>query len=156
MRITLDKYWQWSLAAIVATGMMQSVKAEEDTATVKAELDQFFQNASAVIQNSGSAKALADVFYDDDLNIIGEEDKHLYPNLQSFMGPLQAYITNRACELKVVGTPRHSGNLAVAFVKEHCDQYKSEPPADYRVVYVLRKGFKGWRVTMEMWEHGVF
>jgi ketosteroid isomerase-like protein len=156
MRNSFSEYRKWSLAVVMALGMTQLVKADDDTATVKAELDQFFQNAGDVINNTGSAKALADVFYDDDLNIIGEPDKHMYTNLQSYMGPLQGYLDSRACELKVVGTPRHSGNLAVAFVKEHCGQYKTVPPADYRVMYVLRKGPKGWRVTMELWQHGTF
>jgi fermentation-respiration switch protein FrsA (DUF1100 family) len=121
---------------------------------IKAELDSVFDRAAMVLNNGGSAKDVADVFWDDDLYIVGERESHLYRDVQSWVGPFQEYLGHRNTRLKIVGEPRISGDLAAVFVHEHADTYKEYPAEDYRMLCVLRKGPKGWRVTMEMFMPG--
>lgn len=115
-----------------------------------------FDKVHQILARSGSAKEIADVLYEDDLTITGEGEKSLYPDLASFMEPLQAYTRNPTCRLTVIDKIRHSGNLAVAWVAEHCDAHEGEAAEDYRIMYVFRNGAKGWRVTMEMFGAGKF
>ena len=109
-----------------------------------------------LVARGASAKEMADVLYEQDLTIIGEGEKSLYPNLKSFMKPLAGFLTNPTCRLEVVNKIRHSGNLAVAWVHEHCDAHAAEPVTDYRILYVFRKSSMGWRTTMEMFGVGTF
>jgi ketosteroid isomerase-like protein len=96
--------------------------------------------------------------YERDLMIIGEGEKSLYKDLKSFMGPLASYAAEGTrCNLSVVDPIRASGNLAVAFIFEHCAAAKAgDKDEDGRILYVFRKGAKGWRVTMEMFGWGTF
>ena len=123
---------------------------------VTAEIEAVIRKGETIGARSGSAQEIADAFYEDDLTFTGEGEKGMYPNLASFMQPLQDYTRNPTCRMKVVDRVRHSGNIAVAWVAEHCDASGKEASADYRVIYVFRNGEKGWRVTMEMFTVGKF
>jgi fermentation-respiration switch protein FrsA (DUF1100 family) len=124
------------------------------SSSVKAEIAALFERASMVLNNGGSANDVAKVFWDDDLNIVGPRENRLYTNVQSWLGPFQEYLGHRNTQLRIVGEPRISGDLAAVFVHEHADAYKEYPAEDYRMLCVLRKGPKGWRVTMEMFGPG--
>jgi uncharacterized protein len=143
----------WGNARKRALGSKSEVVGS--SSSVKAELAALFDRVGVVLNNGGSAKDVADVFWDDDLNVVGEKESRLYTNLQSWLAPFQGYLGNRACRLSIVGEPRISGDLAAVFVHEHCDAYDEHPAADFRMLCVLRKGPKGWRVTMEMFGEGL-
>src|SRR5262249_46208194 len=128
--------------------------AEQDRVT--AEIEAVIRKGEAIGARGGSAQEIAEAFYEDDLTFVDEGEKALYPDLKSFMQPLQDYTRNPTCRMKVVDHVRHSGALAVAWVAEHCDASGKAPAADYRVIYVFRNGKKGWRVTMEMFTTGKF
>ena len=133
---------------------LKSEVAQSSPSVIKAELDSVFDRAAVVLNNGGSAKDVADVFWDDDLHIVGARESHLYRDLRSWVGPFQEYLGHRNTQLSIVGEPRISGDLAAVFVHEHADTYKEFPAEDYRMLCVLRKGPKGWRVTMEMFMPG--
>jgi ketosteroid isomerase-like protein len=128
--------------------------SKQDDVTL--EIESVVRKGEAIGARGGSAQEIADGFYEDDLTFTGEGEKALYPDLKSFMKPLQDYTRNPTCRMKVVDRVRHSGELAVAWVAEHCDASGTELAADYRVIYVFRNGKKGWRVTMEMFTSGKF
>jgi len=137
----------------VLSGAQAADQAAHDALKgINATLDKVHQ----VLARSGSAQEVADVLYEDDLTIIGEGETSLYPELASFMEPLQAFTRNPTCRLEVVDEIRHSGNLAVAWVAEHCDAHEGEAAEDYRIMFVFRNGAKGWRATMEMFGAGKF
>jgi len=70
-----------------------------------------FDRAAVVLNNGGSSKDVADVFWDDDLYIVGARESHLYRDVQSWVGPFQEYLGHRNTRLKIVGEPRISGRL---------------------------------------------
>lgn len=144
-----------SVAGILGMAMVvQAADKDAARAGVQATVDK----ANALMKRNGSVKEFADLFYEDDLAIIGEGEKSLYRGLPSFMNRLAFYLQDQVhCSLTIVDPVRHSGDLAVAFIHEHCDPAKvGEPGEDYRILYVFRKGAKGWRVTMELFTPGVF
>jgi len=48
--------------------------------------------SAVVLNNGGSSKDVADVFWDDDLYIVGARESHLYRDVQSWVGPFQEYL----------------------------------------------------------------
>jgi len=143
----------WSSSRNRALGMKREVVGSGPG--VKAELASLFDQAAVVLNNGGSAKDVAEVFWDDDLDIVGERESRLNSDLKSWLPIFQEYLGNRTCQLRIVGEPRISGDLAAVFVHEHADKYNEHPAEDYRMLCVLRKGPKGWRVTMEMFGPGL-
>lgn len=151
------KWLQIVLATTFAMGSAPFASADDgEPADAKAGVEATISKTNALVAKGASAKEVADVLYDEDLTIIGEGEKSLYPNLKSFMKPLEGYLTNPTCRLQMVDKLRHSGNLAVAWVHEHCDAHGIEAAEDYRIIYVFRKSAKGWRATMEMFGVGIF
>ena len=151
------------LFAIVATAGMCAAaaaaaadKAVGDAARtgIQATIDK----TNALMKRNGSLKDFTDIFYEDDLMIIGEGEKSLYRGLPSFMNRLKFYLEDQTrCSLKIIDPIRDSGSLAAAFIHEHCDPAKAgEAGEDYRILYVFRHGAKGWRVTMELFTPGTF
>lgn len=130
--------------------------AEPSTAEVEAGINATFAKVHELLARGAPATEIAEVLYEDDLTITGEGEKSLYPDLKSFVGPLQDYTRNPTCRLTVVDKIRHSGNLAVAWVAEHCEAHAGQKAEDYRIMYVFRNGAKGWRVTMEQFGAGKF
>jgi hypothetical protein len=124
------------------------------TAGVKLTLDK----ANALMLRSGSVKALMEALYEDDLVITGEGQTVTYQSLAAAAKPLADYMDLQAhCKMTVIEPVRSSGNLAAAFIQEHCDPAKKgEKPDDWRILGVFRNGAKGWRMTMETFSGGVF
>lgn len=152
-----SKWLRAVMVTMVTAGVVPLASAANAVpADAKSGIEATLDKTNELLAKGASAKEVADVMYEDDLTIIGEGEKALYPNLKSFMKPLEGYLTNPTCRLKVVDTIRHSGSLAVAWVQEHCDAHGSEAAEDYRIMYVFRKSAKGWRVTMEMFGAGKF
>lgn len=143
-------------AAEQGTPEPAAVVRELSTEEVLAGINATLRKTEEILKRGGSAQEIAEVLYEPDLTIIGEGEKSLYPDLASFMEPLAAYVTNPTCTLTVVDKIRHSGDLAVAWVAEHCDAHEGNPAEDYRIIYVFRNGEKGWRSTMEMFGVGKF
>jgi hypothetical protein len=133
-----------SLALISAASAEQAAKPD-----IAQQLQAVADKAIALTRQPGQTKALADLFYEDDLTITGEGFGKYYPNLASFTEPLAEATKNPSCNLHLLGKPQSSGRLATAWFTEHCDAYKDMPAEDYVTLYVWRKGPKGWRVTME-------
>jgi ketosteroid isomerase-like protein len=151
-----NKYARTALAVLVGIGGLSPVIAEEAPAGARAGVQATLTRVNELFAKGGSAQEVADVLYEDDLTVTGEGEKSLYPNLKSFMQPLAGYLTNPTCKLSLVDKIRHSGNLAVAWVHEHCDAHGAEKAEDYRIMYVFRKSSKGWRATMELFVSGTF
>ncbi|MGE3599233.1 MAG: hypothetical protein AB7N70_27175 [Dehalococcoidia bacterium] len=143
-------------ADAAATQDAVSVPAAVSAADVEAGINATFAKVHELLARGASGAEVAEVLYEDDLTITGEGEKGLYPDLKSFIEPLHAYTRNPTCRLKVVDKVRHSGDLAAAWVAEHCDAHEKDAAEDYRMIYVFRNGPKGWRVTMEMFAVGNF
>jgi ketosteroid isomerase-like protein len=144
------------LACLLAAGTLSGAVAEEVPADARVGVEATLNKVNDLFAKGGSAQQVADVLYEDDLTVTGEGEKGLYPNLESFMKPLAGYLTNPTCRLTLADKIRHSGNLAVAWVQEHCDHHGAEKAEDYRIMYVFRKSSKGWRTTMELFVSGTF
>ena len=145
------------LAAVAALAMIPSAKADSSVPDDgQAGVEATLAKVNALVARGGSAKEIADAFYEDDLTITGDGETGLYPDLKSFMKRLEIYSTNPTCRLNVVNKIRTSNTLAVAWVQEHCDAHGHESAEDYRILYVFRKSPKGWRTTMELFQKGTF
>ena len=127
-------------------------------AAARAGVQKTIDRVNALLRKNSSAQVIADAMYEDDLMITGEGEKSLYRDLKSFMGPLAEYVMDGArCDLKVVDPIRASGDLALAFIFEHCAAAKAgEKDDDARILYVFRHGAHGYRVTMEMFGWGAY
>jgi ketosteroid isomerase-like protein len=157
MKFPMGRLASVLIATILGAGAATAVPADAPKGRdVTAELEAVIRKGEAIGARGGSAEEIADAFYEDDLTFTGEGEKGMYPNLKSFMKPLYDYTRNPTCRMKIVDRVRHSGNIAVAWVAEHCEASGKDPAADYRVIYVFRNGKKGWRVTMEMFTTGKF
>jgi ketosteroid isomerase-like protein len=110
------------------------------------------------LHRNATAKEIADAMYEDDLMIVGEGEKALYRDLKSFMGPLAEYVASGSrCKLEIIDPIRSSGNLAAAFIFEHCNATSAtEKDENARILYVFRKGPNGYRVNMENFGWGTF
>jgi ketosteroid isomerase-like protein len=149
------------LSAVLVLGMMTPVVHAADApgiAPARAGVQKTIDRVNALLKKNASAQIIADAMYEDDLMITGEGEKGLYRDLKSFMGPLAEYVKDgNRCDLKVVDPIRASGDLAVAFIFEHCAAAKAgEKDDDARILYVFRQGAHGYRVTMEMFGWGTY
>jgi ketosteroid isomerase-like protein len=148
------------LATLMVVGTLHAPSAlsapESGHDDAQTGIETVIKKYNALVARGASAKEVAELLYEDDLTIIGEGEKSLYPNLASFMKPLEGYLGNPTCRLALVDKIRHSGDVAAAWMLEHCEVHGNSPKEDYRVLYVFRKGTKGWRVTMEMFGAGTF
>lgn len=115
-----------------------------------------FASARAAIHRHASTEEVAHIFYNDDLVVAIQGDR-AYHGLRSFMRPLAGYLQGvERCHFKLMEPVQHSGDIAAAFVQEHCDPAKPGDAAeDLRILYVLKHGPKGWRVSQESAMEGV-
>lgn len=147
-------------ATACATLLMSaaSLAVAADPSDARKGVQTTINKVNELLQHNASARMIADAMYEGDLMITGEGEKVFYRGLTSFMGPLAAYVAGGSrCKLEVIDPIRHSGNLAVAFVFEHCKAAKSgDKDDDARIMYVFRKGPKGYRATMELFTWGTF
>ena len=159
MLIDARKFAGFSIAAAVV-GCISAASLAAETAKpddARAGIERTLQKVDALVKKRGaSVREVAEALYEDDLMITGEGEKGVYRDLATFKPRLEFFMKNApTCSLKIVEPIRHSGNLAVSFVAEHCDAPAAGGEAsDNRVIYVFRKGAKGWRVTMEMFGMG--
>jgi SnoaL-like domain len=148
----------FSLSVAAAAGLGSPLQAAGTTHTddARAGIQLTMDTVDAMVTKGAPVKDIAAAFYDNDLMVVGEGEEHLYINLASFISRLEFFLKNGGkCSIKLVDPIRHSGNLAVAFAAEHCVAADAAATAsDARVLYVFRKGSKGWRVTMEMFGSG--
>ncbi len=107
--------------------------------------------ANALLKKYAPVQAIADAMYENDLMITDEGEKGLYCDMKSFTGPLAEYVKDGSCcNLKMVDPIRASGDLAATFIFEHCAAAEAgEKDDDARILYVIRNGANGYRVTME-------
>jgi ketosteroid isomerase-like protein len=146
------------LGLMVSASSPHARAADPETPSVRAALQAKIDTVNAMLKRKAPGKEVAEVLYEEDLMIIGEGEKSLYRDLQSFQKPLADYVAQEStCTISIIDPIRHSGNLAAAFLLEHCPAAKAgEKDDDARMMYVFRKGAKGWRVTMEMFGWGAF
>ena len=149
------------VCAVLVLGTMNplaSAAGAPGLTVARAGVQETLDRVNALLKKNASAQLIADAMYEDDLMITGEGEKGLYRDLKSFMGQLAEYVKDGArCDLKVVDPIRASGDLAVAFIFEHCAAAKAgEKDDDARILYVFRKGAHGYRVTMEMFGWGTY
>ena len=149
------------LCAVLVLGTMSPLASAADApglAAARAGVQKTIDRVNALLKKNASAQVIADTMYEEDLMITGEGEKGLYRNLKSFMGPLAEYVKDGArCNLRVVDPIRASGDIAVAFIFEHCAAATTgEKDDDARILYVFRKGTHGYRVTMEMFGWGTY
>jgi ketosteroid isomerase-like protein len=156
MRLCSSKRARALVGMMLGIGVLLPAVAAEVPTDPKAGVEATLNKVNELFAKGGSAEEFADALYESDLTVTGEGEKALYPNLKSFMQPLAGYLTNPTCKLSLVNKVHSSGNLAVAWVQEHCDDHGTERAEDYRIIYVFHRGAKGWRATMEMFVAGKF
>ena len=146
------------LLGLIVLASPHARATDPETQSVRAALQAKIDTVNAMLKRKAPGKEIAESLYEDDLMIIGEGEKSLYRDLQSFQKPLADYVAQEStCTISIIDPIRHSGNLAAAFLLEHCPAAKAgEKDDDARMMYVFRKGAKGWRVTMEMFGWGTF
>ena len=142
-----------TLSACLAGGVHAADSPKGD---VRSEIEAMLTSVDRLVKSRAPVDEIAEAFYDPELLITGEGEKGLYRSRAEFMKPLESFVANGAnCMLKIVAPVRHSGNLAAAFVAEHCKGADAKSPdTDARILYVFKKGVNGWRVTMEMYGGG--
>jgi ketosteroid isomerase-like protein len=130
--------------------------ADAPKSDARTEIEAMLTSVDRLVKSRAPVEEIAEAFYDPELLITGEGEKGLYRSRAEFMKPLESFVANGgSCVLKIVDPVRHSGNLAAAFVSEHCKGTDSKnPDSDARILYVFKKGANGWRVTMEMYGGG--
>ena len=155
---TFDSSWQHMCLVAVSAVLLSPTAAAAHPGAARLGVQATIDKTNALLKRGATAKEIADAMYEDDLFITGEGEKGSYRDLKSFMGPLAEYVADGSrCTLEIVDPIRHSGNLVVAFVFEHCAAAKpGEKDEDARILYVFRKGVKGWRATMETFTWGRF
>src|ERR1700689_665125 len=145
-------------ASLIAGFSSPSSAADYSDAEVKAGINRTLNSVNRLFLNGGTAKQVADALYDKDLMVVGEGEKQLYKGLDFFMKRLEYYVKDaNRCTLTALDPIRHSGDIAASFVLEHCASAQTGgSDEDARILYVFRKGDKGWRATMELFGWGVF
>jgi hypothetical protein len=119
---------------------------------IKAELEAVFGETGRLLNGSGTAQEIANAFWDDDVRVLSAD--RFYPDLESWLKDFQSETgREHSAQFSFVGEPQISEDLAAVFVHEH---EELPEPADFRMLCVLRKGPRGWRVIMEMWGPGTF
>lgn len=138
------------LTATCATAPVTARPSRTSIATAKAGIDKTLANVNRLLARGTNAREVADMLYADDLQIAIEGERPFWRNLPSFLPKLEEYVT-QPCTLAAIDPIRASGDLAVAFVSEHCPATKAgAEDENYRMLYVFRSTPRGWRVTMEM------
>ncbi|MBL8266004.1 MAG: nuclear transport factor 2 family protein [Steroidobacter sp.] len=145
-------------AMSLAVTLMPALTLSADLSQARAGIQSTVDKANALFHRSASAEEIAAALFEDDLMVTGEGEKGSYRNLKSFMGSLAAHTAaGPRCTLAIVDPIRSSGDLAVAFLAEHCTAAKAgEPEEDTRVMFAFRNGAHGWRVTMASFSIGKY
>ena len=145
------------LSIALSAGLAGSLRAADaPKSEVRTEIQAMLTSVDRLVKSRAPVEEIAEAFYAPDLLITGEGEKGLYRSRTEFMKPLESFVANGGnCKLEIVDPVRHSGNLAAAFVSEHCKGADANSPnSDARILYVFLKGVHGWRVTMEMYGGG--
>jgi len=149
------------LCAVLVLGAISPLASAAEApglAAARVGVQKTLDRVNALLKKNAPVQVIADAMYEDDLMITGEGEKGLYRDLKSFMGPLTEYVKDGSrCNLKIVDPIRASGDLAVAFIFEHCAAANAgEKDDDARILYVFRNGAHGYRVTMELFGWGTY
>jgi len=146
------------LAAIGLAVTATTLTVAADLSQARAGIQSTIDKANALFHRSASADEVAAALFEDDLMVTGEGEKGSYRNLKSFMGQLAAHTAaGPRCTLAIIDPIRSSGELAVAFLSEHCTAEKAGDQEEYtRVMFAFRKGQNGWRVTMASFNFGKY
>jgi ketosteroid isomerase-like protein len=141
-------------ALTLAAGLAVSADRNDVRDGIQATIDK----TNALQKRNAPGREIAAALFEDDLMITGEGESKGYIGLSSFIDTFVRLSAGAAnCDLKLIDPIRRSGNLAAAFLSQHCAASKSGgEEEDSRVLFVFRKGAKGWRVTMGHWSGGKF
>ena len=94
-----------------ATAMAADKAAASDEAS--AGVHSTIDKSNALMKRNGPLNEFIELFYEDDLMIIGEGEKALYRGMPSFAKRLAYYMEDQThCSLKIIDPVRSSGNLA--------------------------------------------
>lgn len=145
----------FGIAIALAAGLSASANDRND---VRDGIQATIDKTNALQKRNAPGREIAAVLFEDDLMITGEGESKGYTGLASFMDTFVRLSAGAAnCDLKLIDPVRSSGNMAAAFLSQHCTASKAgEKEEDSRVLFVFRKGEKGWRVTMGHWSGGAF
>ncbi len=141
-------------ALTLAAGLAVSADRNDVRDGIQTTIDE----TNALQKRSAPGREIAAALFDEDLMITGEGETRGYKGLASFIDTFVRLSAGAAnCDLKLIDPIRSSGNLAAAFLSQHCTASKAgEKDEDSRVLFVFRKSAKGWRVTMGHWSGGTF
>ena len=144
----------FSTALAFTAGCAVAAAHDDARAGIQATIDK----TNALQKHNAPAKDIAAALFEDDLMITGEGESKGYTGLASFIDTFTRLSASAAnCDLSLIEPIRSSGNLAAAFLSQHCTATKAgEKDEDSRVLFVFRNGAKGWRVTMGHWSGGKF
>jgi hypothetical protein len=125
-------------ALTLAAGLTFAAERNEVRDGIQSTIDK----TNALQKRSAPGREIAAALFEDDLMITGEGEDKGYKGLSSFIDTfvgLSAGASN--CDLKLIDPIRSSGNLAAAFLSQHCTASKAgEKDEDSRVLFVFRKG----------------
>lgn len=141
-----------------ALTLMAGSAAAADHADAATGIRATLARTNALQHRNAPAREIADALFEDDLMITGEGESRSYRDLASFMDTFAEHSAAAVqCDLALIEPIRSSGDLAAAFVSQHCPAAKAgDKDEDSRVLFVFRAGPKGWRVTMGNWSRGAF
>lgn len=145
-----------AIGAVFALVMDSAVAGGPGNA--RAGIQATIDKTNTLQRRNAPAKDIAAALFEDDLMITGEGENKGYNGLASFIDTFTRLSSGDSkCDLKLIDPIRSSGNLAAAFLSQHCTATKAgEKDEDSRVLFVFHKGSKGWRVTMGHWSGGKF
>ena len=138
----------------LAAGLSTSADRNDVRSGIQATIDK----TNSLQKRNAPGREIAAALFEDDLMITGEGESKGYTGLAAFMDTFVRLSAGAAnCDLKLIEPIRSSGTMAAAFLSQHCTASKAgEKEEDSRVLFVFRKGAKGWRVTMGHWSGGAF
>ena len=141
-------------ALALASGTAVAAGASAARAGIQATIDK----TNTLQRRNAPARDIAAALFEDDLMITGEGELKGYSGLASFIDTFTRLSSGDSnCDLTLIDSIRSSGNLAAAFLLQHCTAAKAGgKDEDSRVLFVFRNGKKGWRVTMGHWSGGKF
>ena len=143
-----------SIALLLVTGSAAAAAPNDARAGILATIEK----TNALQKRNAPAREIAAALFEDDLMITGEGESRGYKSLASFIDTFTRLSAGDAnCDLRLIDPIRSSGDLAAAFLSQHCPATKVDAmDEDSRVLFVFRKSAKGWRVTMGHWSGGKF
>jgi ketosteroid isomerase-like protein len=129
--------------------------------TVKRQLEAVMRMAGASLLEGADAVKFAELLYDEDVIVVGEgwpaATRGILEAIPKVDETLKYWGDRPRLSFTIVGPIVTEGSVATTFVDVKVAS--SEPAGaryQYRALYGWKRGIRGWRVALEMYDEGAF